>query len=60
MICPVIFGPDDQYILGATSLETLGFVVDPIGEELMPVTPSRPTFLKSGGSIVRPDRLRSF
>lgn len=38
MICPVIFGPDDQYILGATSLETLGFVVDPIGEELMPVT----------------------
>ena len=37
-ICPVIFGPDDQYILGATSLETLGFVVDPIGEELIPVT----------------------
>ena len=35
MICPVIFGPDDQYILGATSLETLGFAVDPSGETLV-------------------------
>ena len=36
--CPVIFGPDGEYILGATSLEILGFMVDPIGEQLMPVT----------------------
>jgi clan AA aspartic protease len=36
--CPIIFGPDTDYILGATSLEILGFMVDPIGEQLIPVT----------------------
>ena len=37
-VCPVIFGSDGEYILGATSLETLGFAVDPIAQELIPVT----------------------
>ena len=36
--CPVIFGPDAECLLGATTLEILGFVVDPIAERLLPVT----------------------
>ena len=35
--CPVIFGPEGQALLGATSLEILGFGVDPIGQELIPL-----------------------
>ncbi len=35
--CPVFFGPEDQYLLGATALEALGLVVDPTGERLVPV-----------------------
>ena len=28
-ICPVIFGPEDQYLLGASALEIFNFMVDP-------------------------------
>ena len=34
--CPVIFGPDDQYLLGATTLEIFGLMVDPTAGELVP------------------------
>ena len=27
--CPVIFGPEDRYLLGATTLENFNLVVDP-------------------------------
>ncbi len=34
----VIFGPDDTGpLIGATTLETFGFAVDPIGKRLIPV-----------------------
>ena len=36
-ICPVIFGPDDQVLLGATTLEIFKLAVDPVGQELVPV-----------------------
>ncbi len=34
--CPVIFGPDDEFLLGATTLEIFELVVDPVGERLAP------------------------
>lgn len=34
--CPVIFGPEDQYLLGATTLEAFALLVDPIEGELVP------------------------
>ena len=34
--CPVIFGPDGQYLLGATTLEIFGLAVDPYGSCLFP------------------------
>lgn len=34
--CPVVFGPEDQYLLGATTLEAFALVVDPGGKELIP------------------------
>ena len=36
--CPVIFGPEDQYLLGATTLEIFGLMVDPVAGELVPRT----------------------
>jgi aspartyl protease family protein len=34
---PVAFGePGEESVLGATSLETLGLMVDPVGERLVP------------------------
>ncbi len=35
--CPVFFGPEGQYLLGATTLELFGLVVDPNGKRLVPV-----------------------
>ena len=32
----VVFGPEDVYLLGATTLETLLLVVDPINQRLIP------------------------
>lgn len=34
--CPVIFGPDGDYLLGASTLEAFNLVVDPVGERLAP------------------------
>ena len=34
--CPVIFGPDGNYLLGATALEIFNLLVDPGGERLVP------------------------
>ena len=36
--CPVIFGDEDVYLLGATTLEIFGLMVDPVGERLLPRT----------------------
>ena len=36
-ICPVIFGPDNQFLLGSTTLEIFKLAVDPVGQELIPV-----------------------
>ena len=33
--CPVIFGPENEYLIGATTLEIFELVVDPIGERLL-------------------------
>ena len=35
--CPVIFGPDDEYLLGATTLEIFNLMVDPVGQRLLPI-----------------------
>ena len=35
-VCPVVFGPEGQYILGATTLETFNLMVDPMDERLVP------------------------
>ena len=34
--CPVIFGPEDQYLVGATTLEAFSLMVDPEGALLVP------------------------
>ena len=34
--CPVIFGPENQFLLGATTLETFDLTVDPMDGELVP------------------------
>ena len=36
-VCPVVFGPEDQYLLGATTLEAFELAVDPLNKELVPV-----------------------
>ena len=33
---PVIFGPDDVYLLGAVSLESFGLIADTTGRRLIP------------------------
>lgn len=35
--CAVIFGPESQHVLGATTLQTFGLTVDPTGTRLVPV-----------------------
>ena len=35
LTCLVVFGPEDVRLLGASALETLGFMVDPIGKKLI-------------------------
>ncbi len=34
--CPVIFGPDGAYLLGATTLEIFNLIADPVGQRLLP------------------------
>lgn len=42
-ICPVIFGPEEKYLLGATTLEAFDLAVDPGRQRLVPVIhPERP------------------
>ena len=36
LICPVVFGAENQYLLGATTLEIFELMVDPVGTELVP------------------------
>ena len=33
--CPVIFGPEDQFLLGATTLQIFNMIVDPSEERLV-------------------------
>ena len=37
MPCPVIFGPDGNYLLGASALEVFNLMADPSGKRLVPV-----------------------
>ena len=34
-VCPVLFGEEDIYLLGATTLEILKLMVDPMNQELV-------------------------
>ena len=36
LICPVLAGPDDMFLLGATTLEIFSLGVDPVHRELVP------------------------
>ena len=36
-ICPVVFGPEDKYLLGATTLEIFSLAADPVNHMLLPV-----------------------
>ena len=35
--CPVIFGVEDEYLLGATTLEIFNLAADPVNETLVNV-----------------------
>lgn len=35
-ICSVVFGPEDVYLMGATTLENFGLIVDPMDQKLIP------------------------
>ena len=35
MTAPVVFGNEDVWLLGATTLENMGFVLDPINRKLL-------------------------
>lgn len=37
MPCPVIFGPDGNYLLGASTLEVFNLMADPSDQRLVPV-----------------------
>ena len=37
MPCPVIFGREGRYLLGATTLENFDLAVDPVNQKLTPV-----------------------
>ena len=37
-VCPVVFGPEDKYVLGAIALESFRLVVDPLRKELVPAS----------------------
>ena len=41
--CPVIFGAEDKYLMGASTLESLDLMVDPRRNKLVPfIHPERP------------------
>ena len=35
-VCPVVFGPEEQFLMGATTLELFNLAVDPGRKELVP------------------------
>lgn len=35
--CPVIFGPENHYIMGATAMELMLLTVDPVHQRLVPI-----------------------
>ncbi len=35
--CPVIFGPENHYIMGATAMKLLLLTVDPVHQRLVPI-----------------------
>ena len=37
--CPVMFGPEEEGLLGATTLEIFSLGVDPVHQQLAPITP---------------------
>ena len=37
-ICPVIFGPDEKYLMGATTLDIFSLAADPVNHTLVRVT----------------------
>ncbi len=44
-LCPVIFGPEGKYLMGATTLEIFGLVVEPGAQRLIPrIHRERPYF----------------
>ena len=46
-VCPVIFGPEGKYLLGATTLEAFDLAVDPSRRELVQlIHPERPYLSK--------------
>ena len=47
-VCPVIFGPEELFLMGATTLEIFKLAVDPVGQQLIPVPALR---LGWGGAI---------
>ena len=41
-VCPIVFGEEeDIFLLGATTLEILKLMVDPVNQELVPAPPIR-------------------
>ena len=50
--CPVIFGPENQYLLGATTLEIFGLMVDPVAGELSSQDNQGQTPLESNQSLM--------
>lgn len=36
MVCPVIFGPAERYLLGVSALEIFSLTVDPVNHKLVP------------------------
>ncbi len=46
-ICPVIFGPEGKYLLGATTLEAFDLAVDPSRQRLVPVIHPEKPYLTS-------------
>ena len=42
-VCPVIFGPEGKYLLGATTIEAFDLAVEPSKQQLVPIVhPERP------------------
>ena len=46
----IIFGPEDEYILGATALEDLALMVDPVNYRLVPTRMLLKGWIRTNGS----------